>query len=84
MQCFAIACLSSVLWLAAGYSLAFGDSAGGLVGGFGKAFFAGVGPDAVRGAIPEIVFAVFQMAFAVIAPALLVGAWVERIRFPPC
>ena len=82
MQCFAIACLSSVLWLAAGYSLAFGDSTGGLVGGFGKAFFAGVGPDAVRGAIPEIVFAVFQMAFAVIAPALLVGAWVERIRFP--
>ncbi len=82
MQCFAIACLSSVLWLAAGYSLAFGDSAGGLVGGFDKAFFAGVGPDPVRGAIPEIVFAVFQMAFAVIAPALLVGAWVERIRFP--
>ena len=82
MQCFAIACLSSVLWLAAGYSLAFGDSAGGLVGGFGKAFFAGVGPDPVRGAIPEIVFAVFQTAFAVIAPALLVGAWVERIRFP--
>ena len=82
MQCFAIACLSSVLWLAVGYSLAFGDSTGGIVGGFGKAFFAGVGPDAVRGAIPEIVFAVFQMAFAVIAPALLVGAWVERIRFP--
>ena len=82
MQCFAIACLSSVLWLAAGYSLAFGDSTGGLVGGFGKAFFAGVGSDAVRGAVPEIVFAVFQTAFAVIAPALLVGAWVERIRFP--
>ncbi|MYD99660.1 MAG: ammonium transporter [Alphaproteobacteria bacterium] len=82
MHCLAIACLSSVLWLAAGYSLAFGDSVGGIVGGFGKAFFAGVGPDALRGAIPEIVFAVFQMGFAIVAPALMLGAWVERIRFP--
>ena len=82
MQCFAVVCLSSVLWLAVGYSLAFGDSMGGIVGGFGKAFFAGLGPDALRGTVPEIVFAVFQMCFAVIAPALIVGVWVERIRFP--
>ncbi len=82
MQCFAVACLSSVLWLAVGYSLAFGDSMGGIAGGFGKAFFAGLGPDALRGTVPEIVFAVFQMCFAVIAPALIVGVWVERIRFP--
>ena len=82
MHCLAIACLSSLLWLAAGYSLAFGDSAAGIVGGLDRLFFAGVGPDAVEGAIPEIVFAVFQMTFAVLAPALMVGAWVERIRFP--
>ena len=82
MQCVAVACLSSVLWLAVGYSLAFGDSLGGIVGGLGKVFFAGVGPDAVRGTIPEIVFAVFQMTFAVVAAALMIGAWVERVRFP--
>ena len=82
MQCFAIACLFSVLWLAVGYSLAFGDSVGGVVGGLGKAFFAGIGPDAFVGTIPEIVFAVFQMTFALVAGALMVGAWVERIRFP--
>ena len=82
MQCLAVACLASVLWLAVGYSLAFGDSAGGIIGGLGKLFFAGVGPEAVRGTIPEIVFAVFQMTFAVVAAALMIGAWVERVRFP--
>ena len=82
MQCLAVACLSSVLWLAVGYSLAFGDSLGGIVGGLDRIFFAGIGQDAVRGTIPEIVFAVFQMTFAIVAPAIMIGAWVERIRFP--
>ena len=56
-----------------GYTLAFGDSQGGIVGGLGKAFFAGL-RDAQSGSIPEIVFAVFQMTFAIITPALIVGA----------
>jgi Amt family ammonium transporter len=83
MQCFAIACLASVLWLVVGYSLAFGDggSAQGWIGGFGKAFLAGVDADALAGDIPETVFFMFQMTFAIIAPALIVGAYVERIRF---
>jgi len=83
MQCFAIACLASVLWLIVGYSLAFGDggSAQGWIGGFGKAFLAGVDTDALAGDIPETVFFMFQMTFAIITPALIVGAYVERIRF---
>jgi len=83
MQCFAIACLASVLWLVVGYSLAFGDggSAQGWIGGFGKAFLAGVDADALAGDIPETVFFMFQMTFAIITPALIVGAYVERIRF---
>lgn len=82
MHCFAIACVASVLWLVIGYSLAFDSSiAGGWVGGFGKAFLSGVTPDAMQGSIPEIVFALFQMTFAVITPALIVGAYVERIKF---
>ena len=69
-------------WLAVGYSLAVGDGLGGIVGSLDRIFFAGIGPDAVRGTMPEIVFAVFQMTFAVIAPVLTIGAWVERVRFP--
>ena len=68
MQCFAITCVASLLWLILGYSLAFADSVGGVIGGLGKAFFAGVTPDALNGSIPEIVFAVFQMTFAIITP----------------
>ena len=81
MQCFAITCVASLLWLILGYSLAFADSIGGIIGGLGKAFFAGVTPDALNGSIPEIVFAVFQMTFAIITPALMVGAYVERVKF---
>jgi len=80
MHCVAIACLASVLWLAVGYSLAF-DGTGSLVGGLGKAFLLGVGRDSAVGAIPENVFFMFQMTFAVITPALIVGAYVERIKF---
>ena len=83
MQCFAIACLASVLWLIVGYSIAFGDggSAQAWVGGFGKVFLLSVGTDALVGDIPESAFFMFQMTFAIITPALIVGAYVERIRF---
>jgi Amt family ammonium transporter len=80
MQCFAIAAVVSVLWVAYGYSLAF-DGAGLLVGGLGKAFMSGVGVDSAVGTIPETVFATFQMTFAIITPALTVGAFAERMKF---
>jgi len=83
MQCFAITCLMTVLWVVYGYSLAF-DDGGGLnqwVGGLSKAFMAGVGVDTLSGSIPESVFAIFQMTFAIITPALMVGAFAERMKF---
>ena len=81
MQCVMIACIASVLWMVVGYSLAFGDSVGGWIGGLDKMFFEGVGTDSVNGTIPEIVFAMFQMTFAIITPALIVGAYPERMKF---
>jgi Amt family ammonium transporter len=80
MQCFAIAALVSVLWVVYGYSLAF-DTAGLVIGGLGKAFMSGVTVDSVVGSIPESVFATFQMTFAIITPALTVGAFAERMKF---
>ena len=82
MQCFAIACLVSVAWLAGAYSLAF-NGGGALIGDLGKAFLLGVPRDAVAPgtSLPETVFFMFQMTFAIITPALIVGAYVERIRF---
>ncbi len=80
MHCFAIACLVSVLWLVVLYSVAFGD-ANAVFGGFGKAFLWGVGADTLAGDIPETVFFMFQMTFAIITPALIVGAFVERMKF---
>src|SRR4051812_5896479 len=80
MHCVAIACLISVLWLALGYSLAF-EGTGALIGGLGKAFLTGVGRASVVGVIPEDVFFMFQATFAVITPALIIGAYVERVRF---
>jgi len=80
MQCISIACLASVLWLAVGYSLAFGDG-NQWIGDTSKAFLSGVGRDVLSGDIPETVFFAFQMTFAVITPALIVGAYVERIKF---
>ncbi|MFM2129737.1 MAG: hypothetical protein RL477_1283, partial [Pseudomonadota bacterium] len=83
MHCFAIACIVSVLWLVVGYSLAFGD--GGAmnkwIGGLGKAFLGGTGTATLNGTLPETVFFMFQMTFAIITPALIVGAYVERIKF---
>ncbi|HAA91247.1 MAG TPA: ammonia channel protein [Rhodospirillaceae bacterium] len=83
MHCFAIACLMSVLWLVGVYSLAFGDGGGlnAYIGGLGKAFFSGVSASTLSGDIPESVFFMFQMTFAIITPALIVGAFVERIKF---
>ena len=81
MQCFSIACMVSVIWLVCGYSLAFGDSVGGLVGGLSKAWLSGVELDTVSGTIPETVFVMFQLTFAIITPALFVGAFAERMRF---
>ncbi|MEY4982128.1 MAG: hypothetical protein RIR62_394 [Pseudomonadota bacterium] len=80
MHCFAIACLMSVLWLAFGYSIAFGGE-GALWGGMGKAFLSGVTADSLTGTLPEVLFFAFQMTFAIITPALIVGAYVERVGF---
>ena len=83
MHCFVICCLASVLWLVGVYSLSFSD--GGefntWIGGLDKAFLTGVEADTLSGDIPESVFFMFQMTFAIITPALIVGAYVERIRF---
>jgi Amt family ammonium transporter len=80
MQTFAIAALMSVLWLTFGYSIAFGGD-GAIWGGFGKMFLAGVSIETVSGTLPEVLFFVFQMTFAVITPALIIGASVERVNF---
>jgi Amt family ammonium transporter len=80
LHCVAIACVASVLWVAVGYSLAF-DGDGALIGGLGKAFLVTVGRASVTGQLPEMAFFLFQLTFAVITPALIVGAYVERIRF---
>jgi Amt family ammonium transporter len=81
MHCYAIACLMSVLWFLFGYSIAFGDSETGLWGGLGKIGLSGVTADSLTGTLPEILFFAFQMTFAIITPALIVGAYVERIGF---
>ena len=82
MQCFVITCLVTLLWTAYGYGLAFGD--GGSLNAFvglGKFFLSGVGVDTVSGTIPESVFQMFQLTFAIITPALIVGAFAERMKF---
>jgi Amt family ammonium transporter len=81
MQCFAITALISVLWMMFGYSIAFGD--GGAMNayfGSGKAFLAGI-RDSISGTIPETVFMTFQMTFAIITPALIVGSFADRMKF---
>jgi Amt family ammonium transporter len=83
MQCFAITCVVSVVWLAGGYGLAFGD--GGmvqpLIGSFEKAWFAGIDRNSLSGSLPEPAFAMFQLTFAIITPALIIGGFAERMRF---
>ena len=83
MQCFTICCLMSVLWLVVGYSLAFGDggSLNQFIGGLGNFLMGGIQEETLSGSIPESNFALFQMTFAVITPALIVGGFAERMRF---
>ena len=83
MQCFAITGLVTILWALWGYSLAFEDGGGvnDWIGGLSKAFLKGVTVDALSGTIPETVFMTFQMTFAIITPALIVGAFAERMKF---
>ena len=81
MQCFAIAVSISILWLVVGYSIAFGPSSSAYWGGLSRMFFSGIDINSMSGDIPETVFAAFQMTFAIITPALIVGAFVERIKF---
>lgn len=84
MQCFAIAGLMSVLWLLVGYSIAFGSGTSGFWGGLGKVGLVGITADTpshIASNLPEILFFMFQMTFAIITPALIVGAYVERVGF---
>jgi len=80
MQCFSIAGVVSVLWLVAGYSLAFGEG-NAWIGDFSKVMLAGVGRESLSGDIPESLFMLFQMTFAIITPALIIGAFAERMKF---
>ena len=80
MQCFAIAGIASILWFIAGYSLAFGEG-NAYIGDFSKAMLAGVGKETLSGTIPESLFMMFQMTFAIITPALIVGGFAERMKF---
>jgi Amt family ammonium transporter len=83
MQCFAVTCLASLIWFAVGYSMAFGDggAANWFIGGLDNVFLGNVLEGTMAGDIPESVFAMFQMTFAIITPALIVGAFAERMRF---
>jgi Amt family ammonium transporter len=82
-QCFGITCIVTLAWVVVGYSLAFGD-AGALnawYGGFAKSLLAGIDVKTVKGSIPETVFAMYQLTFAIITPALVLGAYAERVKF---
>ena len=79
-QCFGIACIASIVWIVCGYSIAFNGD-GEYFGNLDKLFLNGVSLDSLSGDIPETLFVMFQMTFAIITPALIVGAYVERIKF---
>jgi len=83
MQCFAITCVVTIAWVVFVYSVAFGDggTANAWYGGFAKSFMSGVDFKALKGSIPETVFAMFQLTFAIITPALVLGAYAERVKF---
>jgi Amt family ammonium transporter len=83
MQCFVIACVVSILWVVYGYSLSFGDggSMNAWIGGLDNAFLANVSRESLSGTLPESVFVMFQMTFAIITPALIVGGFAERMKF---
>ena len=84
MQCFALTCLMSLVWFVVGYTIAFGSDGveqGKFIGDFGNIMFASISMDTVNGGIPATLFAIFQMTFAIITPALIVGGFAERMRF---
>ena len=83
MQCFVIACVVTILWVVYGYSLSFSDGGemNAWIGGLGNAFLADVSRDSMSGTVPETIFIMFQMTFAIITPALIIGAFAERMRF---
>ncbi len=83
MQCFAITCMVTLAWVVVAYSIAFGDggAANAWYGGFAKSFLSGIGAKTLKGTIPETVFAMFQLTFAIITPALVLGAYAERVKF---
>ncbi len=83
MQCFAITCVVTLAWVVVAYSIAFGDggAANAWFGGFDKSFLSGIGVKTLKGSIPETVFAMFQLTFAIITPALVIGGYAERVRF---
>jgi Amt family ammonium transporter len=80
MQCFSITCIVTLAWVCVGYSIAFGEG-NAWWGGLGKSFLAGIDVKTVKGSIPETVFAMYQLTFAIITPALVIGAYAERVRF---
>ena len=80
MQCFSIACVASIVWFVAGYSLAFSEG-NNFIGDLSNMFLANVTEDSMSGDIPESVFLMFQMTFAIITPALVIGGFAERIKF---
>ena len=83
MQCFSLACLVSIMWVAFLYSLAFGDggSLNSYIGGLDNSFLAELSASSMSGDIPETVFVMFQLTFAIITPALIVGGFAERMKF---
>lgn len=89
MQCFGITAIVTLIWTAVGYSMAFDDTGmttdglnlNSFVGGFSHVFLKGIGPDSMWGTIPEVLFFVFQMTFAIITPGLIIGAFAERMKF---
>lgn len=84
MQCFALTCLMSLVWFVVGYTIAFGSDGveqGKWIGDFGNVFFASITMDTMNGGIPATLFAIFQMTFAIITPALIVGGFAERMKF---
>jgi Amt family ammonium transporter len=83
MQVFAVVCVGSIVWFAFGYSLAFGDGGANnaWIGDLSKAFLAGMMPSDIKGTIPEVLFVMFQMTFALITPAIIIGGFAERMKF---
>jgi len=83
MQVFAVVCVGSIVWFAFGYSLAFGDGGdnNAWIGDLSKAFLAGMMPSDIKGTIPEVLFVMFQMTFALITPAIIIGGFAERMKF---